>query len=144
MKNTVDPAFEPLWKDRKRTIFGLPWSFTRYEVTEDRLVTHRGLFNTVTDEILLYRVLDIKLVRKFSQKLNGVGSIILYSADRSDGEIELKNIRKPDAVRRFLSKVVEQERVAKGITGREMFGAAASAHGGMREFVDLDGDGIPD
>lgn len=136
---------EVLWKDRKR-IFGLPISFTRYEVTNDRFITTRGLFTTVTDETLLYRILDIKLVRKFSQKIFGVGTILLFSADKTHGEHEIKNIKRPDEVRKFLSKIVEQERHVKGITGREMYGAAAGHHmnGERMEFVDIDGDGVPD
>lgn len=136
----------PLWKDRKR-ILGMPISFTRYEVTDDRLTTHVGFFHTETDEILLYRVLDIKMRRSLGQKMFGVGTITLYCADKSDSMLELKNIKKPDAVRRFLSKVVEQERTLKGITGREIYGAAAGMMGAAGEgaaFVDLDGDGIPD
>lgn len=141
-KTTADDV---LWKDRKR-ILGLPISFTKYEVTNDRFITNCGLFTTTTNETLLYRILDIKLVRKFSQKIFGVGTITLYSADRSDGEYEIKNIKKPAEVRKFLSKIIEHERHAKGITGREMYGAAAGhGHGGDGpEFVDIDGDGIPD
>ena len=36
MANTV-------WKDRKRTFLGLPWSFTRYELTEEKLIIETGL-----------------------------------------------------------------------------------------------------
>ena len=132
-----------LWKDRKR-ILGLPISFTRYEVTEDRFITRVGFFRTGTNEILLYRILDIKMVRSLGQKILGVGTITLFSADQSHGTIEVKNIKKPDAVRRFLSKIVEQERTQKGITGREIYGAAAGVRGNANEFVDIDGDGIPD
>ena len=31
-----------IWKDRKRIIFGLPWSFTRYSLTEDKLLIDTG------------------------------------------------------------------------------------------------------
>lgn len=143
MPNTTNE--EVLWKDRKR-ILGLPISFTRYEVTSDRLITKRGLFTTVTDEMLLYRVLDIKLVRKLSQKIFGVGTVTLFGADRTDGEHEIKNIKNPEEVRRFFSKIVEHERNLKGITGREMYGAAAGAglSGEGVDFVDIDGDGVPD
>lgn len=136
-----------LWKDRKR-ILGLPISFTRYQATQDRFFLIRGLLKTETDEVLLYRVLDIKLVRSFFQKLLGVGTITLYCADQSHATLEVKNIKKPEAVRRFLSKAIEQERASKGVRGREIVGAAgmmsdrdaACDH----EFVDRDGDGIPD
>lgn len=136
-----------LWHDRKR-ILGMPISFTRYQVTADRFITSKGLFRTETDEILLYRVLDLKLVRTFGQKMFGVGTITLYCADQSHPTLEIKNIKKPDAVRRFLSKAIEHERTIKGVTGREIVGAAGMMGGNPlvsdREFIDTDGDGIPD
>ena len=133
---------ELLWKDRKRFL-GMPLSFTRYEVTPDRFITKIGLLRTETNELLLYRILDIRLVRSLWQKIFGMGTITLYSADKSHGTLEVKNIAKPEAVRKFLSKIVEQQRADKGITGREMFGAAAGSLGVEMDFTDLDGDGIP-
>ena len=47
-----------LWKDRKR-YFGLPLSFTRYSLSEDRLFVSEGLLNIRDDEVLLYRVREI-------------------------------------------------------------------------------------
>lgn len=135
---------ETLWKDRKR-ILGLPISFTKYEVTGDRLITNKGLLHTTTDEILLYRILDIKLTRSLGQKLFGVGTITLYSADQSDKNFTIQSIKKPGEVRTFLSKIVEQERNKKGLTGREIYGAAGMMNSvPEHEFVDIDGDGIPD
>ena len=51
-----------VWKDRKRTVFGLPWSFTRYLLYENKLVIDVGLFSRTEDEIRLYRIMDITLV----------------------------------------------------------------------------------
>ena len=47
-----------IWQDKKR-YFGLPLSFTRYAMSEDRLFTSVGLLNLKDDEVLLYRVRDI-------------------------------------------------------------------------------------
>ena len=47
-----------LWKDRKRYL-GLPLSFTRYMLSEDRLFVSVGFLNIKDDEILLYRIRDI-------------------------------------------------------------------------------------
>ena len=141
---------ELLWKDRKR-ILGMPISFTVYRVDRDRLICKKGFFKTIVDELLLYRVLDIKSSRTLWQKLFGVGTVTLYSADQTHGTLELVNIKRPDKVRAFLSKLVEYERTAKGLAGREIYGtgvpsAASSADGpgGPPPFADLDGDGIPD
>ena len=62
---------EIIWSDRKRTIFGLPLSFTKYSLTNDRLFIQTGLFTTVEDEVRLYRIMDVKLTRTLGQKLFG-------------------------------------------------------------------------
>jgi uncharacterized membrane protein YdbT with pleckstrin-like domain len=126
-----------IWKDRKR-ILGMPLSFTRYAATEDRFILIKGFLNTETDEILLYRITDIKLKRSLGQKIFGVGTIILYSADQTNNVLEIKNITRSDEVRGFLSKLIEEQRARKGITSREFF----SSHSHDPD-IDLDGDGLP-
>ena len=115
-------AKEPiLWKDRKRR-FGLPLSFTRYTVYEDRLILKIGFFNTVTDETLLYRIMDIQLKRNIGQKIFGVGTVRLHTSDKSHPTMELKNIKKSEDVRRMLSKQIDLQRTARGISGSEFIG----------------------
>ena len=47
-----------IWTDKKRTIFGLPISFTRYFLTEDKFITRKGFLSIEEDELDLYRVID--------------------------------------------------------------------------------------
>lgn len=119
-----------LWKDKKR-YFGLPISFTTYSFDSNRLYIKAGLFNTTEDEILLYRVLDVTLKRSFGQKIFGVGSIILNTADQTSPVVELKNVKDSDRVRKALSNRVEKERDEKRVLGKEMFGSAAMEHDHM-------------
>ena len=137
-KNTVLdnlPQEEILWSDTKRWL-GMPLTFTKYQVDNDRLYCKTGFLKTETNEILIYRILDIKSSRTLWQKICGVGTVTLFCSDKSDGILELKNIRKPDQVRRFLSELVETRRAETGIKGREIFGA-----GNPIPHPDLDGDG---
>ena len=147
MGKKVDTQTKILWQDRKR-ILGMPITFTRYSVSEERFITKIGFWKTETNEILLYRILDIKLVRSFGQKIFGVGTITLFSVDQSHRSLEVKNVRKPDEVYRFLSRIIEQQRVQKRVAGREVYGAAAGMLNQTpntdEEFIDIDGDGIPD
>ncbi|MDD3400198.1 MAG: PH domain-containing protein [Eubacteriales bacterium] len=133
---------EILWKDRKR-ICGLPITFSKYSLDKDRLYFKKGFFASETNELLLYRVLDIKSNRNLWQKICRVGSVSLYSADKSDSILVLKNIRKSDKVRKFLSVLIEQRRNEKGITGRELYGASGFSQSGDI-LPDADGDGVPD
>ena len=50
-----------IWKDRKR-ILGLPITFIRYRMSEDRLFFETGLFNLRGEEILLYRIRDTEMM----------------------------------------------------------------------------------
>ena len=84
---------EPIiWKDRKR-ILGMPISFTRYSFDHNKFYTKIGLFNLTSDSLLLYRVLDIKLTRTFWQRIFGVGTVTLVSADQSTPNLTVKNIK---------------------------------------------------
>lgn len=83
-----------LWKDRRRRM-GLPLSFTRYALTEDRLFLDTGFFNLRSEEILLYRVRDINLRRSLWQRICGVGSIRVLSSDKSTPDLLIKNVKNP-------------------------------------------------
>ena len=72
-----------LWKDRKRYL-GMPLSFTRYSLSEDRLFTSVGFLNIRDDEVLLYRVRDIDTRRSLWQRLFGVGTVTVISSDKTD------------------------------------------------------------
>lgn len=101
-----------LWKDRKR-ILGMPVSFTRYRLSEDRLFVETGFFNIQSEEIILYRVRDISLHLKLSQRIFGVGSVIVKSTDKTTPELELKNIKHPRQVKELLHKQIEEMKAAR-------------------------------
>lgn len=108
-----------VWTERKRNAFGLPWTFTKYALTEDRLFVTSGLLKTQEDEVRLYRIMDLTLSRTLMQKIFGLGTIVVSSADRSLGNFELKNIKNPGEVREQLSRLVEENRDKKRVTNRE-------------------------
>ncbi len=111
---------ETLWTDKKRTLFGLPLSFTRYTLKEDRLFIETGFLTSREDEVRLYRILDVQLVRTLGQKIFGVGTIYVKSADKTLGDFEIKNIKKPKDVKELLSEVVEKQRQMNRVSNREL------------------------
>ena len=120
MSNTFSTGTpEIIWKDRKRTLFGLPWSFTRYELTKDRLFINTGFFKTNEDEVRLYRIMDVSLTRTLFQKMFGLGTISCCSADKTLGDFQIKNVKKSREVKELLSQSIEEERTKKRISGRE-------------------------
>lgn len=107
------------WSDRKRIIFGLPWTFTKYAATEEKLIIRTGILNTNEEEIRLYRIMDFTLKRTLFQRLWGIGTIHVNSADKSASEFDIESIKNPEMVKNMLSDMVEEERARKRVAGRE-------------------------
>ncbi len=105
---------EYLWTDRKR-FMGMPLSFTRYALSEDRLFLSVGFLSIRDDEVLLYRVQDITTRRTLWQRLFRVGSILVTSSDKSQPSLVLKNIKKPLEVKELLHEQVEQMKLSRRI-----------------------------
>lgn len=121
MAKTKD-GLEYLWTDKKRTLFGLPLSFTRYYLTEDRLITRIGFLTVNEDELELYRIQDKKLKLPLSQRLFGCGSIILYSKDVDTPEKEIRSIKNPRQVSDLITACINEQRDRFSIRGRDMVG----------------------
>ena len=113
---------EAQWYDRKRTFLGLPLSFTKYYVLNEKLVIETGFFNLREEEIRLYRILDITLHRSLGQRMLGIGTIHICSADKTTPEIDIKNIKKPRETKELISSLVEEIRNARRVSGREYMG----------------------
>ena len=125
------PVTEYLWTDRKRWL-GLPLSFTKYKLSEDRLFVEKGLLSTRSDEILLYRIRDLSLRITLGQRLFGVGSVDVVSSDRSLPQLELKNIKHPREVKELIHQYVEQAKEKRRMKSMEIMD-----HGGF-EAEDVD------
>ena len=123
-------TIEQLWHDRKR-YFGMPLSFTRYSLSEDRLFTSVGFLNIKDDEILLYRVRDIDTSRSLWQRIFGVGTVTVMSSDKTMPTLVLKNIKDPIFVKELIHKQVEETKIKRRVRFGEI-------------MTDADGDGDPD
>lgn len=111
---------EILWRARKRlTFFGLPWTFTVYRLTKDRLLIKTGFFTTKEDEVRLYRILDISLKRTLIQKMFGLGTIQCHSSDKTMGHFDIVNVKHSYDVKNLLSDLIEKERMEKRVSNRE-------------------------
>ena len=121
-------TIQHLWKDRKRYL-GLPLSFTRYSLSEDRLFLSVGFLNIKDDEILLYRVRDIDTSRTLWQRLFGVGTVTVVSSDKTMPTLALKNVKDPVFVKELIHKQVEEMKIQRRVRVGEIM------------TTDMDGDG---
>ena len=116
---------EYLWKDRKR-FWGMPLSFTRYSLSEDRLFCETGLLNMKSDEVLLYRVRDLRLTMNLFQRVCGVGTVCVVSSDKSIPHLDLKNVKDPRTVKELIHKNVEAAKDQRRIRATELLGGEAA------------------
>lgn len=101
-----------IWKDRKRFL-GMPLSFTRYALSEDRLFLSVGFLSIKDDEMLLYRVRDITVSRSLWQRIFGVGTITIQSSDKSQPTLVLKNIKNPMRAKEMIHDCVEEMKIRR-------------------------------
>ena len=101
-----------IWTDRKRFL-GMPLSFTRYALSDDRLFLSVGFLSVKDEELLLYRVRDIGVKRTLWQRLFGVGTIIVSSSDKSTPILQLVKIKRPMEVKELLHENVEEMKLRR-------------------------------
>lgn len=110
-----------VWNDRKR-YFGMPLSFTKFALGEDRLFLEKGLLNIKADEVLLYRVRDLELNISLGQRIFGVGTVRVHSSDHSIPLLELENIKNPREVKEMIHKAVEEAKDKRRMRTMEVMG----------------------
>ena len=125
---------ECLWSDRKRTLFGLPWSFTKYSMDEERLFIDSGFLKTRSDEVRLYRILDVSLTCTLFQRMFNIGDVLVHSSDKTLGDFVIKSVKNPRDVKELISNNVEIQRDKKRVTNRELM----SDHDHEHDFDDGD------
>ena len=106
----IFPIFMALWKF-------LCVRCTVYELTNQRLKISYGVFNKYKDEIELYRVKDVRMVKPFHLRLFRLGNLTIYSSDKSDPKITLRAIHAPQKVWENLRRCVEQCRDSRSVHG---------------------------
>lgn len=130
---------EFVWKDRKRTFLGLPWSFTRYFLKNEKLIIDTGFFSRNEEEIRLYRITDITLRRSLGERLFGLGTIHCCSGDKTTPEFDIKHVKNSKKIKEMLSDMVEDERMRRRVSVRENFVDADCDDD--HDFGHYDGDG---
>lgn len=126
---------EVMFAERRRLLFfGLPWTFTKYTITPGLLTTNRGLLNTVEDDCYMYKVQDVKLTASLMERLFGLATLICYTGDVTDAELQLVHIKHAKEIKSYLLKASEAARLKRRTLSTIDISARA----------DMDDDGIPD
>jgi len=108
-----------IWEDKKRPFCGLPLSFTKYTLTEEKLLIQTGILSLKEEEIQLYRIMDLTLKSSFWQRIFNIGTIHCCSGDKTTPEFDIADIKDASKIKELLSRKIEEQRDKKRISGRE-------------------------
>jgi uncharacterized membrane protein YdbT with pleckstrin-like domain len=95
---------------------------TTYEVTEDRLILHRGIVMKSIDEIELYRVKDVRIDFTIINQMADLGTISITSSDETtrDTPLVIRDVERARARREKLRELVNIARRSRGVREIDM------------------------
>ena len=125
-------AEEVKYQERKRILFfGLPWTFTKYTISQDMITVDEGLIKVEENDCYMYKVQDVKLTATLPERIFGLGTIICYTGDVTDKELRLSHIKHAKEIKNYLLKASEAARIKRRTLNMLDIGA------GIADDVDL-------
>ena len=97
--------------ERKRWVFfGLPFTFTKYTVTDEVITINDGLLNTKENDCYLYKVQDVELQVSLGERIFGLGTVACYTWDNTHPQLFLTHIRNAREIKNYILKAAEEAR----------------------------------
>jgi uncharacterized membrane protein YdbT with pleckstrin-like domain len=102
--------------------FGLPWTFTKYELRDNDLTIIKGFFTVRENDCYMYKVSDVEITRTLMQRIFGLSTIICYTSDVTDKTIVMKNIKHGREIKDFLLHASEAARIRRKTVSMQNIG----------------------
>lgn len=100
------------FKERKRWVFfGIPWTFTVYKISEDRITIDKGFLNKTEDDCYMYKVNDVKLECSFFERIFRLGTIHCFTGDTTDRELCIKHVKNAKVIKDYIFSKSETEKL---------------------------------
>ena len=100
--------------EKKRILFfGLPWTFTKFTITEDVITIRAGFFKVVEDDCYMYKVQDVKLESTLAERMLGLSTVVCYTGDTTHQKLVMPHIRNGRAIKDFIFEQSEKARLKR-------------------------------
>ena len=105
---------EVVYRERKRIMFfGLPWTFTKYIITDDMITIDTGFFKVEENDCYMYKVQDVKLTATLLERIFKLGTITCFTGDVTNPQLVLQHIKKSKEIKNYLLKASEEARMKR-------------------------------
>jgi len=122
----LEKMYGPIvWTGKPCSFIGLPWNFTRYVLTDKKLIVRTGFLNIKEEKIELYRIVDMSMSHPLGQRIFGCGTINLMSKDVSSPTISLKEVKDPYTVHNLLEDTIEKQKKEYNVLGKDIYGVSS-------------------
>lgn len=102
------------FRERKRLlVLGLPFTFTVYDIQEDKLTIQQGFLNQSTDDCYMYKIQDTRLTRGLIERMFGLGTVVCSTGDITHPTLVLKHIKHSKEINDYLFKQSEESRLKR-------------------------------
>ncbi|MBU9724783.1 PH domain-containing protein [Diplocloster modestus] len=102
------------YKERKRVLFfGLPWTFTKYMVTEDLITIDEGILKKVENDCYMYKIQDVTLNNSLLERIFGLGTVVCHTGDTTHPKLELVHIKNAREIKDYILVASEQARMKR-------------------------------
>jgi uncharacterized membrane protein YdbT with pleckstrin-like domain len=93
-----------------------------YEVTDQRLILHRGIIFKSVDEIELYRIKDVRIDFTLVNQMANIGTLTVSSSDETtrDGDLVMPHVERARERREQLRKLVDTARQRRRVSEIDM------------------------
>ena len=100
--------------ERKRWLFfGLPFTFTKYTITDDLITIDSGLFKTVQNDCYMYKVQDVALTVTLIERIFKLGSIKCHTGDTTNPVLVIEHVKNAKAIKDFILETSEKARLKR-------------------------------
>jgi len=88
---------------------------TTWTIHQDNLIEKTGILNVNTEEVLLYRVKDIRLYEPLLYRLVGLSKLTIITSDYTNPSIVLYGIRNGEELIGIIRQLVANSRKIEGV-----------------------------
>ena len=88
---------------------------TTWTIQQDNLIEKTGILNVSTEEVLLYRVKDIRLYEPLLYRLVGLSKLTIITSDYTNPSIVLYGIKNGEELMTIIRQLVANSRKIEGV-----------------------------